>query len=414
MIAFEKNDILEKFKKLTPFYSKKLHNIRSFDQASLTSKPELLDSQKKHPPFGNFTDRGIEINQIYRTSGTSANPLLLTFSQKDIVLITDIGKECLAYAGMGKKGNKEIVINCLNLSMWVGGVLDSQSISKTGVQVINYGAGNTSELIRLIKDLGSAKKYKISLHCTPSYLPNIESRLNNEFGLLPKDLKIYSFYLGGESGIQNNKFRNALTDKWQSKIMNANYGLSEICSALASANDKNILRFVPLFIKKYLIEIQLLGGGIRSFENLQEGDEGELIVTALEKESQPLFRYNTKEIIRILKKDKIDLFFEIIGRTDDMIIYKGINIFPEQFRDIINKFNELSGLYKIQVKKENDLVEKIVLVCELNNDQNIDEAELKQRLGLKIKSELSFTPSIELTLKIPVDGNKLKLIESIL
>jgi len=413
MTVFNKNKVLEKYKSLTPFYCKKLHDIKSFGQAPFTSKPELLASQGSHPPFGDFTDSKVAISQIYRTSGTSSNPLLLTFSKKDIDFITDIGRECLIYAGMGSSGNKEIVINCLNLSMWVGGVLDSQSISKTGVQVINFGAGNTSELIRLIKDLSASKKYKISLHCTPSYLPHIESRLKTEYNLSPRDLNVHSFYLGGESGIQNNNYRRTLVEKWRSNIINANYGMSEICSALASANDENILRFAPLFLQKYYIELQTSNDGIKPFESICEGDEGELVVSTPEKESQPLFRYNSKEIIRIIKKNKQDLFFEILGRTDDMLIYKGINVFPEQFRNIINNFSELSGLYKIQVKKDNDIVENIVLVCEINKSSNFNEPELKNKLAIKIKSELSILPSIVFTKKINIEGNKIKLVEII-
>jgi len=412
MTVFNKNRILDNFKNRTPFYSKKLNGIADFTDAPLTSKPELLASQFKHPPFGTFTDNHVVISQIYRTSGTSSNPLLLTFSKKDIDFITDIGNECLRYAGMGKAGNNEIVINCLNLSMWVGGVLDSQSIGKTGVQVINFGAGNTSELIRLIKDLGTSGKRKISLHCTPSYLPHIESRLETEYGMLPQDLNVYSFYLGGESGIQNNYYRKTLIEKWGSKIINANYGMSEICSALASANDEeNVLRFAPLFTQKYFIELRNSKGEINEFENLKEGDNGEMIVTAYEKESQPLFRYNTKEILRIVKKDKKNLFFEILGRTDDMLIYKGINVFPEQFRSIISNFNELTGLYQLQVNKQNDIVEKITLICEKHKGAKINELELKNKLSVKIKSELSILPSIVFTKKITIEGNKIKLIQ---
>ncbi|HPI31200.1 MAG TPA: hypothetical protein PLS26_11805 [Bacteroidales bacterium] len=411
MTVFKKNKILDNFKKLTPFYSRKLNGAGDFNHAPLTSKHELLSSQKKQPPFGNFTNKKVAINQIYRTSGTSSNPLLLTFSKKDIDFITDIGNECLRYAGMGKLGNNEIVINCLNLSMWVGGVLDSQSISKTGVQVINFGAGNTSELIRLIKELGLSKRNKISLHCTPSYLPHIASRLETEYGMLPQDLNVYSFYLGGESGIQNNYFRKTLIEKWSSKIINANYGLSEICSALASANDENILRFAPLFTQKYYIELRDSKGGIKHFESLKEGDEGEMIVTTPIKESQPLFRYNTREILRIVKKDHKNLFFEILGRTDDMLIYKGINVFPEQFRSIISKFNELTGLYQLQVCKQNDIIEKITLICEKQKGEKINEMELKNKLSVKIKSELSILPAIVFTKKITIAGNKIRLIE---
>ncbi|HPB24875.1 MAG TPA: hypothetical protein PLE11_03865, partial [Bacteroidales bacterium] len=237
-------------------------------------------------------------------------------------------------------------------------------------------------------------------------------RLETEYGMLPQDLNVYSFYLGGESGIQNNYYRKTLIEKWGSKIINANYGMSEICSALASANDEeNVLRFAPMFTQKYFIELRNSKGEIKHFENLKEGDEGEMIVTTPIKESQPLFRYNTREILRIVKKDHKNLFFEILGRTDDMLIYKGINVFPEQFRSIISKFNELTGLYQLQVCKQNDIIEKITLICEKQKGEKINEMELKNKLSVKIKSELSILPAIVFTKKITIAGNKIRLIE---
>jgi phenylacetate-CoA ligase len=412
MIAFKmKNNILAAYKKSTAFYKDKLKGCNDFETAPFTDKSELLNSQVKFPPYGNFTAQEKEICQVYRTSGTSSNPLLLTFSRKDVDLITEIGKEVLLYSGMGKFGNSEIVINCLNLSLWSGGFLDSQSISKTGVQVVNFGAGNTYELIKLIKILNQSEKFRISLHCTPSYLPVIEKRLNEDFNTTPDKLNIYSFYLGGESGAQNNEYRNNLKNKWKAGIYNANYGMSEVCSAMASANEINQLKFAPLFLKKYFLEIRQKDCTIKMISSISDGDEGELIITSLEKESQPLFRYNSKEIIQVIKIQNDEIYFELKGRSDDMIVYKGINIFPEQFRTIIDKYPELTGLYKVQAKKENEMITALFLVCELKKECKSDELYLKNLIGAKIKKELSVLPSISFESNFELKGNKLKIFE---
>ena len=184
-IILKDNFDLESIKSKNEFYDNKFSNISLFDELPLTTKKELLDNQLGFPPYGNFRNKDILIEQIYRTSGTTAKPLLLSFSKRDIDYITDIGADCFKYSGMGSLGNDEIVINCLNLSMWAGGFFDAQAMMKTGVQVINFGIGNTNELIKLIFDLTCS--FKVSLHCTPSYLPVIEKRLFSEFEKYPKD-----------------------------------------------------------------------------------------------------------------------------------------------------------------------------------------------------------------------------------
>jgi len=404
-----KNELLTQYKKATLFYKNKLSCIISFDNAPFTTKAELLNSQLQFPPYGDFTDNKKKIAQVYRTSGTSESPLLLTFTNQDIQTITEIGKDCFSHCRMGKNGNKEIVINCMNLSMWAGGFLDSQSMLKTGVQVINFGTGNTTGLVKLINNLNN-RDFKVSIHCTPSYLPKIESRLQEAFKIAPRELKLNAFYLGGEAGVQNNEFRNKLQETWKCKVFNANYGMSEICSIMASATDDNTLKFSELYLKYYFNEL-LVNNSTKSFADISEGDEGDLIVTSLIKQSQPLLRYQTKEKIRILRVDKTEIYFEVIGRSDDMLVYKGINIFPEQFRTIISRFSELSGIYKILIKTENNMITDMNLVCELSNNIAIPENILRTRLLSKIRENLSIKPGICFTNKIDFNGNKHKIIE---
>lgn len=394
-----------------PFYNVKLNQIGQFESIPLVSKKELLQSQSDFPPYGSFTDDQLPIEQIYRTSGTTAEPLLLTFTKEDINIITNIGADCFKYSGMGSIGNQEVVINCLNLSMWAGGFFDAQSMMKTGAQVINFGTGNTTELLKLIFKL--LNKFKVSIHCTPSYLPAIKSRLQKEFNLSPEELNIWRFYLGAEGGLQNGDFRKKLKDEWQSEIYNANYGMSEVCSIMASADDDNVLRFSPLFLMSYFCEIKLTSGRIILLKELVEGDEGEMIISSLQKQSQPILRYETKENIRILKSNSDGVFFEIIGRKDDMIVVKGINFFPEQIRGILTSFTELSGSFKIEATKKDELITHLNLICEIKTSQSSSNDKLKASIHKAIRDELTISCDINFVYEIPLQGNKVKLLEII-
>ncbi|RXJ54425.1 phenylacetate--CoA ligase family protein [Candidatus Marinarcus aquaticus] len=408
-LILKENFDLESIKLKNDFYSDKYYDIKMFDDLPLTTKDELLKNQVKYPPYGNFRDNDILIEQIYRTSGTTSKPLMLSFSKYDIEYITDIGADCFRYSGMGSIGNKEIVINCLNLSMWAGGFFDAQSMMKTGVQVINFGTGNTNELIKLILDLSLS--FKVSLHCTPSYLPIIEKRFYSEFKKYPRDLNLFKLYLGAEGGIQNNEFRNNLIKKWDCGIYNANYGMSEICSIMASANDENMLKFSEKLFESYYVELNIDNRLINILDaNIDE--QGELVISSFNKESQPLIRYSTKEKIKIVKKENKSIFFEVIGRSDDMIVVKGINFFPEQLRSVISEFKELSGQYQLQIhKNNNNEITDVNLICELSNEEHkLDNKTLRDKLIYKIRNELTVSVDVNFTYKFEILGNKLKLI----
>jgi len=400
---------MERCNELSPFYKEKLKGVKLFNQVPLTTKGELIESQRAFPPFGKFTDYTKDIYQIYRTSGTANTPLMLSFTEPDVNLIAKIGAECFRHSGMGRIGNREIVINCLNLSLWAGGFLDSQAMMKTGVQVINFGTGNTSELLHLIFLFN--KKLKVSLHCTPSYLPIIEKKLHDEFKLDLSSLKIFTLYLGAEGGIENNKFRNNLQKQWHCKVFNANYGMSEVCSIMASANEENILKYSNLFLKKYYVELLRDNGDLLPVSKCKPGDIGDMVITSLYKESQPLLRYHTCERVKIVNNSKQQISFEALGRSDSMIVFKGINIFPEQYRSILNLFQELTGVYKLRIHKQGSLVEKLTLVCELKRENESNTLQLKQRILSVIKSKFSVSPEISFENTLPREGNKARIIE---
>ena len=196
-------------------------NMGMFDSLPFTDKQEIIDDQIKNKPFGKNICVEIEdVARVHKTSGTTGRPVLIALTKKDIKNATKVGAECFKSAGLSKK---ELVIHCLNYCMWSGGYTDHQCLEETGAAVIPFGTGNSDELIDIILEVKPS-----AIHCTPSYLARLENLLKDKYNLLPKDLGIKLGLFGGEGGIQNPKFRNALEEKWGMKAMNANYGVSEV------------------------------------------------------------------------------------------------------------------------------------------------------------------------------------------
>lgn len=389
----------------SPFYQKlyNINRLNNFTDIPLISKIDLLEDQKQYPPFGlNLTVHREDLQRIHRTSGTTAKPLLLTLTAKDIEIIHEVGAKTFKLAGVEKD---DIIINCMNYSMWMGGFTDHISLEKAGGCVIPYGVGNTENLISLLLDLDSP-----SLHCTPSYLDVIKRVLSEKFSKEPKDLGLRKGFFGGESGLQNKKFKERIEEEWGLKAINANYGMSDVISILgAECYLEDNLHFVA---QNYLFA-ELVDANLNSIA-LKKGAIGELVVTTLFKESQPLIRYRTGDVIEITSTEKCkcgeDSFkFKITGRADNMLTIKGINFYPDSLRPIIAKYNQFSINYKIEIEDISPL-QTFKLILEKNGDNHAIQLEM---LTNEIKDIFYVRPIIEVVDRIEMNGNKLKLLNRV-
>lgn len=389
----------------SPFYQKlyDINKLNNFTDIPLISKIDLLEDQKQYPPFGlNLAVHREDLQRIHRTSGTTAKPLLLTLTAKDIEIIHEVGAKIFKLAGVEKD---DIIVNCMNYSMWMGGFTDHISLEKAGGCVIPYGVGNTENLISLLLDLDSP-----SLHCTPSYLDVIKRVLSEKFSKEPKDLGLKKGFFGGESGLQNKKFKERIEEEWGIKAINANYGMSDVISILgAECYLGDNLHFVA---QDYLFT-ELVDANLNSIA-LKEGAIGELVVTTLFKESQPLIRYRTGDVIEITSTEKCkcgeDSFkFKITGRADTMLTIKGINFYPDSLRPIIAKYNQFSINYKIEIEDISPL-QTFKLILEKNGNNHEIQLEM---LTNEIKDIFYVRPIIEVVDRIEMNGNKLKLLNRV-
>lgn len=380
------------------FYKKKLEShfgseeftIDDFKRIPFTHKREILADQKENPPFGsNLCVDKKEIIRIHKTSGTTNRPLIVALTQNDINNTVKIGKKCFINSGLRKT---DTVVHCLSYNMWMGGYTDHQSLEATGASVIPFGVGNSKNLIEIILSIKPT-----AIHCTPSYLAKLELILKEEFNLTPKDLGLKLGLFGAESGLQNPEFRKNIEKTWGLKAMNANYGMADVLSMFgAECKNQNGLHFMG----EAALYPELINYRTQEVIHFEDGIEGELVLTNLCREAQPLIRYRTNDIIKILSTEKCScrqrgFRFEVVGRSDDMITIKGVNVFISAIEKIISENLEcLTGVFQVHINKT-DPIDRVILKIELK-DPFKPNTDFKDKLLNNFKVRIGIKPDIDL------------------
>ncbi len=288
--------------------------------------------------------------------------------------------------------------------------MDHQSLEKTGAAVIPYGVGHTENLVELICSIPN-----VCIHSTPSYLRRLEEVAAEKFQLQPRQLGIKKGFFGGEGGLQNKEYRKRLEEIWGMEIYDANYGMSEVMSIIASEDYR---KDGLVYIAGDVIYPELLSGSGEntvSNENIVPGAVGELVLSNLNKEAQPLLRYATGDIVEILERKEENgictaFRFRVTGRVDDMLVVKGINFYPAVVQNVISKYKECTGGYKIIVKDE-AMIDEVKLLIE--TERGLQKEVPVQKIQKEIRSKYFVNCKIELTEHILNTGNKAKLVERI-
>lgn len=389
------------------FYQKKWSEFKNekeifynFKSLKFTKKEEILEDQSNCPNFGNNLCVGIEkIIRIQSTSGTTNKPLYIPLTKNDIKNTIDSGSRCFWAAGLRPT---DVIIHCLNYCLWMGGYTDHQSLENTGAAVIPFGVGNTEQLIKTIFALKPT-----AIHCTPSYLSKIEQVLSDKFNMKPSELNFKKGLFGGEPFFQNMKIRKIIEDKWKFIAMNANYGVSEVLSMIGGECK---IRDGLHFMGQGNILVELLEHSCNQIIEIKEGAIGEFVLTNLNKEAAPLVRYRTNDLIQIIstykcKCGRTSFRFKILGRTDDMLVIKGINIYPTAVRNvIIDYFPYTTGEFRIILEGLPPYEECTLLIefdkiskDELENLKLKLVQDLKIRLGIYFKIEVANAGELERT-----------------
>ena len=356
-----------------------------------TEKDECRRDQHEHPPFGSYLATSQEqVIRAHKTSGTTGRALYVALTRPDRNLMN----ECAArsYWASGLRPS-DTVVHCLNYRLWVGGFSDHEGLETTGATAVPFGVGQTALLIQTIREL-----HVNAISATPSYmLPLLEAVLAQ--GLNPRDVGLRKGFFGAEPGMSEAGVRARMEETWGMRAMDANFGMADILSIMGSECEE---RQGLHFHAQGAVAVELIEPETGTPLTLTEGAEGELVYTHLLKEAQPLVRYRARDVVRILGTGpcacgRTSFRFRILGRSDDMLQVRGVNVFPTAVGNTLAHLsNQLSGEFQILVDHPPPHQYLRVRVELAQNLTPAQVGDVPQRISQALREQLSFRAEPEL------------------
>lgn len=384
-------DLVKRVYNNVAFYRRKMDeagvkpsDIKSIDDISklpFTFKNDLRD----HYPFGLFAVPMKDIVRIHASSGTTGKPTTVGYTKNDLENWREVLARCLTMAGISKDDFMQV---SYGYGLFTGGLGVHYGAETVGCTVIPISGGNTRRQLQLMSDFGSTV-----LACTPSYALHLADALA-ENGYSLSDMKLKTGVFGAEPWTEN--MRLELEKKLGIKAYDI-YGLSEIMGPGVS-NDCEFHAGLHVHEDHFFPEI------VDPITKLpvKDGEEGELVFTTLTKEGIPLLRYNTRDL-SVLYREKCQCgrtsvrMKKITGRSDDMLIIRGVNLFPSQIEHVLLEMGETSAHYMLYVDRENNL-DTLELKVELDETKMVDTIKDLQMLSRKIEHALN--SAIGLSVKV--------------
>jgi len=380
-----------------PFYKKKMQqmgvapeDIRSIDDIKFlpfTTKDDLRENY----PYGLFAAPMSEIIRIHASSGTTGKPTVVGYTRNDITNWSEVAARALTSAGAN---SHSVVQVAYGYGLFTGGLGMHYGVEKLGGSVIPISGGNTKRQIMIMKDFGTTV-----LCCTPSYALYL-AEVMAEMGVDPRELQLKSAILGAEPWSE--EMRKDIESKLGIMAIDI-YGLSEITGPGVSCECD---RQVGMHINEDMFYPEIINP--QTLQPMGEGEHGELVFTTILKEGIPLIRYRTRDITRLDRKvcecGRTSVrMHKVMGRSDDMLIIRGVNVFPTQIESVLDRFTELSLNYVIYVTREKS-VDMLEVKVELSENLYSDEVKEIERLQRRIEAEIHTV--LNINVKVTLVGPK--------
>ncbi len=380
--------------KNVPFYAKKMDeqgvkpsDIKSIDDISLlpfTTKNDLRDTY----PFGLFAAPQSDIVRIHASSGTTGKATVVGYTRNDLEIWADCVARCMTMAGVTKD---DIIQIAYGYGLFTGGLGAHGGAEKLGAMVVPMSTGNSKKLVTMMTDFGST-----AIACTPSYLLHLSEVLAEE-GLLDK-IKLKTAICGAEPWTE--KMREEIEKRLNVKAYDI-YGLSEVMGpgVACSCENNSGLHVCEDHFYPEIIDPATL-------KPVAEGETGELVFTTLTKEGLPLIRYRTKDLTSLTREKcgcgrtsaRISRFK---GRSDDMLIIRGVNVFPSQVESALLGVDEVSPHYMMIIDRVNNL-DTLEIQLEVNEKYYSDEVKGVEKLTKKLSTII--TQALGISAKITLMG----------
>lgn len=360
-----------------------IQSLEDIRKLPFTVKTDLRDNY----PYGMFAVPMSEIVRIHSSSGTTGKPTVVGYNRHDLNVWSELMARSLACAGVTKH---DVIHNAYGYGLFTGGLGVHYGSEKLGASVIPISGGNSKKQIMIMQDYGSTV-----LCCTPSYALNL-AEVMEEMGVVPTDLNLKVGIFGAEPW--SNEMRNKIEKVLGIKALDI-YGLSEIIGPGVGI-ECPYKKGLHIWEDHFLIEIV----DSETLEPVKEGEKGELVITSLTKEALPMVRYRTRDITTAHYEKcecgrthvRID---RISGRSDDMLIIRGVNVFPSQIESALLNIGQVEPHYLIVVDRNGNL-DTIEVQVEVNQELFTDDVKglenLEKRVKIAIESTLGITVGVRL------------------
>lgn len=328
-----------------------------------------------------------DVVRMHASSGTTGKSTVIFYSQKDINEWADLVARSMVATGTTRD---DIFQNMMGYGLFTGGLGLHYGAERLGCMVIPSSTGNTLRQIQLMEDF-----FTTVIHITPSYALHLAEEIHKQ-GIDPRDLPVKKAYLGAEP--YSEATRDKIEEQWGIDAYNS-YGMSEL-NGPGVAFECTEKAGMHLWEDFYIMEVI----NPETCEVLSDGEAGELVLTHINREAMPIFRYRTRDLTRIIPEPcacgRIHRRIERIkGRTDDMFIIGGVNVFPSQIESVLMNIPEVGNNYQIVLDREENL-DRIIVKVELYSKMFQGDLKELEKLRKKIVEELRalivVNPRIEL------------------
>jgi phenylacetate-CoA ligase len=376
-----------------PFY-REAFALRGITPKSMRSLDDLRrlpfttkDDLRRYHPLGFLTVPRDQLARIHGSSGTTGKPTFVAYTAKDLTLWSDL---CARFLVAGGLKSQHTVHVAFGYGLFTGGFGLHYGIEKVGAAIVPAASGNTRRQIEIIQDLGAEV-----LVCTPSYALTI-AETARELGIDPRSLPLKYAHFGAEPWTE--EMRQEIESQMDLLAFN-NYGLSELIGPGVSG-ECAMRDGMHLQEDHFLVECL----DPDTLEPMPDGEEGELVITALTKEAMPLLRYRTRDIARLDRSPcacgrTTARMSRVTGRTDDMLIIRGVNVFPSQIEEALLRVEGTTPHYMIEVERPatlDQLTVRVEVLPELLSDRMDRMQHLRDRIGKEILTVAGIRATVEL------------------
>ena len=374
---------VERVYETVPFYKKKfdelgvkpshVKTLKDLQLLPFTIKNDLRDNY----PFGLFSVPMEQVVRVHASSGTTGKPIVVGYTKRDIDTWAELIARTLSCAGVHRG---DIVHNAYGYGLFTGGLGLHYGAEKVGASVIPISGGNTKRQIIIMQDFGPT-----AITCTPSYALHL-GEVAEEMGLNPaKDFKLRVGCFGAEPWSEN--MREQIERKFNIDAIDI-FGLTEVIGPGVSSECLEAKKGLHVFEDHFIPEIIDPDTG----KALPYGEKGELVFTSITKEAFPVIRYRTRDISvlypEVCKCGRTFVRMQrITGRTDDMLIIRGVNVFPSQIESVLMQIEGVEPHYLLIVDREGNL-DTLEVQVEVNEKLFSDEIKQLERLEKRIEKDI--------------------------